>query len=85
MDFEWSPLADDSRQGIRRLCARFSDEYWERKDRDAEFPGSSTTPSSRVDSGYLVSGKKVWISKAQESRRMLILVRTTPRDEVVLT
>ena len=30
-----------------------------------------------------MSGKKVWITKALESRRMLILVRTTPRDEVV--
>ncbi len=26
MDFEWSPLADDIRQGIRRLCARFGQE-----------------------------------------------------------
>ena len=38
MDFEWSPLAGDIRQGIKRLCARFGDEYWERKDRNAEFP-----------------------------------------------
>ena len=38
MDFKWSPLADDIRQGIRRLCARFDDEYWEEKDRNAEFP-----------------------------------------------
>ena len=38
MDFEWSPLAGDIRQGISRLCARFGDDYWERKDRNAEFP-----------------------------------------------
>ena len=180
MDFEWSPLANDIRQGITQLCARFGDEYWERQDRNAEFPwefydavveggwmgvtiptsygggglgileasiieqeiaasgagmsgcsavhiglfgfdpilkhgsdslkerflpsfldgslhisfavtepdaGTDTSRIStfarKVDGGYLVSGKKVWITKALESRRMLILVRTTPRDEVV--
>ena len=180
MDFEWSPLAGDIRQGISRLCARFGDDYWERKDRNAEFPWEFynavveegwlgvTVPTSygggglgileasiieqeiaasgagmngcsavhigvfgfdpilkhgsdslktrflpsfldgslhmsfavtepdagtdvsristfarKVEGGYLVSGKKVWITKALESRRMLILVRTTPRDEVV--
>ena len=180
MDFEWSPLANDIRQGITQLCARFGDEYWEEQDRNAEFPwefydavveggwmgvtvptsygggglgileasiieqeiaasgagmngcsavhiglfgfdpilrhgsdslkerflppfldgslhisfavtepdaGTDTSRIStfarKVDGGYLVSGKKVWITKALESRRMLILVRTTPRDEVV--
>ena len=180
MDFEWSPLAGEIRQGISRLCARFGDEYWERKDRNAEFPWEFyyavveggwlgvTVPTSygggglgileassieqeiaapgagmngcsavhigvfgfdpilkhgsdslkarflpslldgslhmsfavtepdagtdvsrisifarKVNGGYLVSGKKVWITKALESQRMLILVRSTPRDEVV--
>ena len=180
MDFEWSPLAGDIRQGISRLCARFGDDYWERKDRNAEFPWEFynavveegwlgvTVPTSygggglgileasiieqeiaasgagmngcsavhigvfgfdpilkhgsdslkarflpslldgslhmsfavtepdagtdvsristfarKVDGGYLVSGKKVWSTKALESQRMLILARTTPRDEVV--
>ena len=180
MDFEWSPLAGDIRQGISRLCARFGDDCWERKDRNAEFPWEFynavveegwlgvTVPTSygggglgileasiieqeiaasgagmngcsavhigvfgfdpilkhgsdslkarflpslldgslhmsfavtepdagtdvsristfarKVDGGYLVSGKKVWITKALESQRMLILARTTPRDEVV--
>ncbi len=179
MDFEWSPVAEDIRQGIRKLCAQFSDEYWEEKDRNSEFPwefydavvaggwlgvtvptefgggglgileasvieqeiaasgagmngcsavhigifgfdpilkhGSDDlkerflpsfldgslhisfavtepdagTDTSRIstfarktEGGYLVSGKKVWISKALESQRMLLLVRTAPRDEV---
>ena len=179
MDFEWSPVAEDIRQGIRKLCAQFSDEYWEKKDRNSEFPwefydavvaggwlgvtvptefgggglgileasvieqeiaasgagmngcsavhigifgfdpilkhGSDDlkerflpsfldgslhisfavtepdagTDTSRIstfarktEGGYLVSGKKVWISKALESQRMLLLVRTAPRDEV---
>ncbi|MGY1712114.1 acyl-CoA dehydrogenase family protein [Geodermatophilus sp. SYSU D00758] len=46
--------------------------------------GTDTTNIStfarKVDGGYLVSGKKVWITKAQESQRMLLLARTSPRD-----
>jgi acyl-CoA dehydrogenase len=48
--------------------------------------GTDTTNISmlarKVDGGYLVSGKKVWITKAQQAQRMLLLVRTTPREEV---
>jgi acyl-CoA dehydrogenase len=35
----------------------------------------------KVDDGYVVSGKKVWITKALQSQRMLLLVRTTPKEE----
>ena len=38
MDFEWLPLAEDIRHGIRQVCALFDDEYWEEKDRNREFP-----------------------------------------------
>jgi acyl-CoA dehydrogenase len=41
-----------------------------------------STFARKVDGGYLVSGKKVWITKALESQRMLLLCRTTPRDQV---
>ena len=41
-----------------------------------------TTWAEKVDGGFLVSGKKVWITKALEAERMLLLVRTTPRDQV---
>jgi acyl-CoA dehydrogenase len=39
---------------------------------------------SRDSSGdhYMVNGRKVWISKALESEKILLLVRTTPYDEV---
>jgi acyl-CoA dehydrogenase len=39
---------------------------------------------SRDSSGdhYLVNGRKVWISKALESEKILLLTRTTPYDEV---
>jgi Acyl-CoA dehydrogenases len=40
-----------------------------------------TTTARKVDGGYLVSGKKVWISKAQIADYMLLLCRTSPRDE----
>ncbi|MGI9624848.1 MAG: acyl-CoA dehydrogenase family protein, partial [Acidimicrobiales bacterium] len=178
-DFSWSEDAIAIRDGIRKLCSQFGDEYWEARDRDHEFPwdfynaiadggwfgitvptelgggglgileasvlnqeiaasgagmngcssvhiglfgfdpilkhgsdslkerflpsfldgslhisfavtepdaGTDTSRIStfarKVDGGYLVSGKKVWITKAQESQRMLLLCRTTPRDQV---
>jgi acyl-CoA dehydrogenase len=39
-----------------------------------------STTARKVDGGWLVSGKKVWITKAQEAQRMLLLARTSPRD-----
>ncbi len=46
--------------------------------------GTDTTNIStfarKVDGGYLVSGQKVWITKAQEAQRMLLLARTSPRE-----
>ncbi|OZF06163.1 acyl-CoA dehydrogenase [Rhodococcus sp. 15-1154-1] len=39
------------------------------------------TFAKKVDGGFLVSGKKVWITKAQEAEKMLLLVRTSPRIE----
>jgi len=41
-----------------------------------------STSARKVDGGYLVSGKKVWISRAQEAERMFLLARTTPIGEV---
>ncbi|WP_235735537.1 acyl-CoA dehydrogenase family protein [Nocardioides alcanivorans] len=47
--------------------------------------GTDTTNIStfarKVDGGWTVSGKKVWISNAQRAERMLLLARTTPKDE----
>lgn len=40
-----------------------------------------TTFARRTEGGFLISGKKVWISKAQIADWMLILCRTTPRSE----
>lgn len=41
-----------------------------------------TTFARRDGDSYLVNGRKVWISKAQESEKILLLTRTTPREEV---
>lgn len=38
------------------------------------------TAARKVDGGWLVSGKKVWITKAQEAERMFLLCRTSPRE-----
>lgn len=42
---------------------------------------SISTFACKVDGGWLVSGKKVWITKAQEAERLLLLCRTTRRDD----
>ncbi len=48
--------------------------------------GTDTTRIStfarRTDGGYVISGRKVWITKAGDSQKMLLIARTTRRDEV---
>lgn len=41
-----------------------------------------TTFAKRDGEHYVVNGRKVWISKALESEKILLLTRTTPRDQV---
>ncbi len=41
-----------------------------------------STRATPVEGGYLVRGRKVWMTKASISEKVLLLVRTTPRDEV---
>src|SRR5690348_18323500 len=40
------------------------------------------TKAVRSGDGYVLSGRKVWISTAQVAHKMLILARTTPLNEV---
>ncbi len=50
---------------------------------DAGSDTTSITTSARAeDNHYRVSGRKIWTTKALESERVLLLVRTTPREEV---
>lgn len=42
-----------------------------------------TTFAKREGDRYRINGRKVWISKALESEKILLLTRTTPFDEVV--
>lgn len=42
---------------------------------------SITTFARRDGDGYVITGKKVWITKALEAEKMLILTRTTPLSE----
>ena len=39
-----------------------------------------STFAKKVDGGWRVTGKKVWITKALEAERMLLLCRTSPRE-----
>ncbi len=49
---------------------------------DAGTDTTSITTSARLDGDhYIVRGRKVWTTKAQDSERVLLLVRTTPKGE----
>ena len=39
------------------------------------------TKARRAGNGWIVDGKKVWNSKAQQAQKILLLARTTPREE----
>lgn len=41
-----------------------------------------STFAKRVDGGYIINGRKVWITKAGDSQKMILIARTTKRDEV---
>jgi acyl-CoA dehydrogenase len=40
-----------------------------------------TTSARRDGDNYIVNGQKVWISNAKQAGRVLLLVRTTPREQ----
>ena len=40
------------------------------------------TTARRDNEGYVVNGQKIWTSRAEHSDLMLLLARTTPRDQV---
>ena len=43
---------------------------------------SLQTTARKTDDGYIVNGQKIWTSRAEYSDLMLLLARTTPRDQV---
>lgn len=43
---------------------------------------SLKTRAEKVDGGYRVNGEKIWITNAHVADKMLIIVRTTPLEEV---
>ena len=43
---------------------------------------SLRTIARRSNEGYVVNGQKIWTSRAEHSDLMLLLARTTPRDQV---
>jgi alkylation response protein AidB-like acyl-CoA dehydrogenase len=44
--------------------------------------GLRTTAVREGNSGYVVNGQKIWTSRAEHSDLMLLLARTTPREQV---
>jgi acyl-CoA dehydrogenase len=40
-----------------------------------------TTAAKRVGDGWRISGQKVWITNAQNARKILLLTRTSPRSD----
>ena len=43
---------------------------------------SLKTKAVRTNDGYVISGRKMWTTNAQRATKMLIIARTTPKDEV---
>jgi acyl-CoA dehydrogenase len=43
---------------------------------------SLTTKATRTNDGYVIQGRKVWTTSAQRANKILIIARTTPREEV---
>jgi acyl-CoA dehydrogenase len=41
-----------------------------------------TTRAIRTNDGYVISGRKMWTTNAQRANTILIIARTTPRDQV---
>ncbi|MGH3388189.1 MAG: acyl-CoA dehydrogenase family protein [Actinomadura sp.] len=41
-----------------------------------------TTFARRDGDEYVINGRKIWITKAGDSQKMILLARTTPREEV---
>jgi acyl-CoA dehydrogenase len=39
------------------------------------------TRAEKIDGGYLINGQKVWITNAQNAKKILLLARTSPRRE----
>lgn len=39
------------------------------------------TRAEKIDGGYLINGQKVWITNAQNAKKILLLTRTSPRRE----
>jgi hypothetical protein len=39
------------------------------------------TKAEKTDGGYLINGHKVWITNAQNAHKILLLTRTSPRDD----
>ena len=43
--------------------------------------GSITTKAERTNNGYVINGRKLWTSTAQVADKILLLARTTPKEE----
>ncbi len=43
---------------------------------------SLTTRATRSNGGYVIRGRKMWTTMAQRATKMLIVARTTPKDQV---
>ena len=42
---------------------------------------SLETRAERTNSGYVITGRKIWTTNAQRASKMLIIARTTPKDQ----
>lgn len=43
---------------------------------------SLETKAERTNDGYVINGRKIWTTSAQRANKILIIARTTPKDQV---
>ena len=50
---DYTQLHDDLRAAVRKLCARYPNQYWRRLDRDEAYPTEFV--AAMTDAGYLAA------------------------------
>lgn len=74
---------EQRRRAIPRIIAGLDKTCFAVTEPDAGLDTTSlTTRAERTNDGYVIRGRKMWTTNAQRATKMLIIARTTPKDQV---